>query len=93
MAFNTLLLERAMNPETVQACFLDSNDGELFARSLTGPLCEPQNSINSPEMSPPGTECFDIFPPPPGEREVTSQVERLSSNETKIAPRSIRMAV
>jgi hypothetical protein len=24
---------------------------------------------------------------------VTSQVERLSSNETKIAPRSVRMAV
>jgi len=34
------------------------------------------------------TECFDIFSPPPGDSDVISQVERLSSNEMKIAPRS-----
>jgi hypothetical protein len=44
-------------------------------------------------MSPLGTECFDIFSPPPGESDVISLLERLSSNETKIAPRSVRMAV
>src|SRR6267154_4199575 len=37
--------------------------------------------------------CFDIFSPPPGDSDVISQVERLSSNETKIAPRSVRIAV
>src|SRR5438034_8762673 len=38
--------------------------------------------------SPPRTTCFDIFSPPPGDSEVISHVDRLSSNETKIAPRS-----
>jgi hypothetical protein len=44
-------------------------------------------------MSPPRTWCFDIFSPPPGDSDVISQVERLSSSETKIAPRSVRTAV
>jgi hypothetical protein len=35
-------------------------------------------------MSPAETLCFDIFSPPPGDSDVISQVERLSSNETKI---------
>src|ERR1700704_6746836 len=43
-------------------------------------------------MSPAGTLCFDIFSPPPGNRDVISQVERLSSNEMNIAPRSLRIA-
>jgi|SRR5580704_4157232 hypothetical protein len=47
----------------------------------------------SPAKSPPGTECFDIFSPPPGDSEVISQLERLNSNETKIAPRSVWTAV
>ena len=37
--------------------------------------------------------CFDIFSPPPGDSEVISHFERLSSKETKIAPRSVRIAV
>jgi hypothetical protein len=41
-------------------------------------------------MSPPRTVCFDIFSALPGDSEMTSQVDRLSSNETKIAPRSVR---
>ncbi len=40
-----------------------------------------------------GTLCFDIFSPPPGDSEVISQLERLSSIETKIAPRSLRIAL
>ena len=43
-------------------------------------------------MSPAGRVCLDIFSPPPGDSDVISQVERLSSIETKIAPRSLRMA-
>src|ERR1019366_5785043 len=47
----------------------------------------------SAQMSPAGTLCFDIFSPLPDDSEVISQIERLSSNETKIAPRSLRMAL
>src|SRR4051794_16696416 len=43
-------------------------------------------------MSPLGTECFDIFSPPPGASDVMTQVERLSSRDTKIALRSVRIA-
>src|SRR3979411_1396920 len=48
---------------------------------------------SSSATSPPRTTCFDIFSPPPGHSEVISHVDRLSSNETKIAPRSVRIAV
>src|ERR1700722_18243168 len=47
---------------------------------------------NSPATPPPRTECFDILSPPPGDSDVISQVDRLSSNEMKIAPRSVRIA-
>src|SRR5215210_1853369 len=43
-------------------------------------------------MSPLRTECFDIVSPPPGAREVMTQVERLSSRDTKMALRSVRIA-
>src|SRR5260370_23742834 len=48
---------------------------------------------SSPATSPPRTTCFDILSPPPGDSEVISHADRLSSNETKIAPRSVRIAV
>src|SRR6476660_8910330 len=48
---------------------------------------------SSPATSPPRTTCFDIFSPPLGDSDVISHVDRLSSNETKIAPRSVRIAV
>src|SRR3977135_339987 len=41
---------------------------------------------------PAGIPCFDIFSPPSGDNDVISQVERLSSNEMNIAPRSLRIA-
>src|SRR6476469_9511599 len=52
-----------------------------------------ENRAHSPATSPLRTVCFDIFSLPPGDNDVTSQVDRLSSNETKIAPRSVRIAV
>ena len=51
-----------------------------------------EKRASSAQMSPAGTLCFDIFSPPPGDSDVISQVERLSSNEMKIAPRSLRIA-
>jgi hypothetical protein len=38
---------------------------------------------SGPATSPPRTGRFDIFSPPPGDSDVISQVERLSSNENK----------
>src|SRR5512134_2882028 len=53
--------------------------------------CEKRAS--SPVMSPPRTVCFDIFSPLAGDNDAISQLVRLSSSETKIAPRLVRMAV
>src|ERR1700726_3900494 len=52
-----------------------------------------EKRVSSVEMAPAATLCFDIFPPPPGDSEVITQVDRLSSIETKIAPRSLRIAL
>src|SRR3954453_15190071 len=49
--------------------------------------------LNKPSISPADTEYFDIFSPPPGDREVISQVDLLSSKETKIAHKSVRTAI
>src|ERR1700676_5713515 len=58
------------------------------------PFClRTEKRVSSVQTSPPGTECFDIFSPPPGDSEVISQLERLNSNETKIAPSSVWIAV
>src|SRR5580704_11620515 len=53
----------------------------------------PEKRASSAAMSPADTLCFDILSPPPGDSDVISQVERLSSNETKIAPRLVSMAL
>ena len=47
--------------------------------------------VNRPATSPLRTECFDIFSPAPGDNEVMSHTDRLSSSETKMAPRSVRI--
>jgi hypothetical protein len=46
----------------------------------------------SPETSPAFISRLDILSPVAGESQVISQVERLSSNETKIAPNCTRIA-
>lgn len=62
----------------VRACALARSLAQWFKRPVTSPL---------------RTECFDIFSPLPGDREVTTQLERDSSRETKIAARVTSMAV
>src|SRR5277367_1079949 len=52
-----------------------------------------ENRASNPATSPARTECFDIFSPEPGDSDVMSQIERLSSRETKIAARLDWMAV
>jgi hypothetical protein len=46
-----------------------------------------------PPTSPAEIECLDSFSPAPGDSDVINQVDRLSSSEIKIAPRSVRMAL
>jgi hypothetical protein len=48
---------------------------------------------NIPATSPVTTACLDIFSPPPGDSEVISHFDWLSSNETKIAARSVRIVI
>src|SRR5271157_4383012 len=65
---------------------------DLPVRANAFCLISEKRASNAP-MSPAGTLCFDIFSLLPGDSDVISQVERLSSIETKIAPRSLRMAL
>src|ERR1700730_3311709 len=52
-----------------------------------------EKRVRSAQIFPAGPLCFDIFSPLPGDSEVITQLERLSSMETKIAPRSLRIAL
>src|SRR5271165_3323545 len=52
-----------------------------------------ENRASNAATSPARTECFDIFSPEPGDSDVISQIERLSSKEMKIAARSVWIAV
>src|SRR4030088_1174741 len=65
------------------------NDFPVRANAL---CLNSEKRASSAPTSPAGIPCFDIFSPPPGDRDVISQVERLSSMETNIAPRSLRIA-
>src|SRR5208337_734413 len=52
-----------------------------------------EKRASSAATSPDRTECFDIFSAEPGDSDVISQMERLSSKEMKIAARLVWMAV
>ena len=65
--------------------------GDVPGPRLLLDLCE---ALQQPgDITAPSSECFDILSPPPGDSDVISQIDRLSSSETKIAPRSVRIAV
>ena len=51
------------------------------------------NRTSKPATSPARIECFDIFSPAPGDKDVISQVDRLSSKDAKIAGRSVWITV
>jgi hypothetical protein len=67
--------------------------GQLLPDRVVTLRLSSANRANSPARSPAFTPCFDIFSPLPGERDVISQVERLSSNDAKIAASCVRIAV
>ena len=52
-----------------------------------------ENRASNPPMSPAARLYCDIFSPLPGDSDVNTHFERLSSNETKIAPNCVRIAV
>src|SRR5271155_2929837 len=56
-------------------------------------LLSSEKRASSAAISPADTLCFDIFSPRPGDSDVASQVDRLSSNEMNIAQRSARIVV
>ena len=47
------------------------------SRPCLGFLLKLRKALSSPAISPPHTECFDIFSPLPGDSDVTTQVDRL----------------
>jgi len=93
VAFDPFLLEHTMNPEPVQPRFLNDYDRERFPGPRKSLLLETRKPRQQRTGIPAGTLCFDIFSPLPGDSEVITQLERLSSIETKIAPRSLRIAL
>src|ERR1700689_1491968 len=56
-------------------------------------LLSSERRASSAAISPADTLCLDIFSPRPGDSDVASQVDRLSSNETNIAQRSAQSVV
>src|SRR3984957_7481818 len=56
-------------------------------------LLSSEKRASSAAISPADTLCLDIFSPRPGDSDVASQVDRLSSNEMNIAQRSARIVV
>ena len=69
---------------------MNDNDRKGFAGpgSDALPLQQPEQRASSAgDVAGRATACFDIFSAEPGDSDVTSQMERLSSKETKIAAR------
>ena len=85
MALDPLLLQHAVQREPVQPRLLDRNDRIALAGARQRLALQLRKLRQQRPRSPAATPCFDIFSPLPGDSEVINQVERLSSNETKIA--------
>jgi hypothetical protein len=84
--------EHSVDPEFVEACLLDDDEWEDLPCPRPCFLPKLRKALQEPGDIAATHRCFDIFVPPPGDSDVISQVERLSSNETKIAPRLVWIA-
>src|SRR4029077_1104776 len=67
--------------------------GKDFPVRVHAFLLSSERRASSAAISPADTLCLDIFSPRPGDSDVASQVDRLSSNETNIAQRSVPIVV
>src|SRR6478736_1890949 len=93
MALDPFPLQYAMEPETIEPGLLDDND----RITVSGPHPTSLLKLGKPRKQLGMTACRyrmlrHLLAVPRRQRGI-SQVERLSSNETKIAPRSVRMAL
>ena len=92
MALAPLLLQHAVQPEAVKAGFLDHDD----RMERPGPRQRLLSQLRQPSKQPRDVAALhrmlQQLLAAPGDSEVTSHVERLSSNETKIAPSCERIA-
>src|SRR5271156_4963819 len=93
MALHSFTQQHTMNPEAVQPRFLNDDDREGFAGPRARFPPEFRKARQQRSDIPADTLCFDIFSPRPGDSDVASQVDRLSSNETNIAQRSAPIVV
>src|SRR5271166_1319239 len=93
MALNSFAQQDTVDPEAIEPRFLNDDNREGFSGPRARFSPELQKRPSSAAISPADTLCFDIFSPPPGESDVTSQVDRLSSNEMNIAQRSVPIVV
>ena len=82
-----------MKPEAVETRFVNDNDRKGFSGPLGRLPLQLRKARQQRRDVPARTECFDIFSAEPGDSDVTSQMERLSSKEMKIAARLDWMAV
>ena len=67
--------------------------GKDFSVRAQAFLLSSEKRASSAAISPAVTLCLDIFSQRPGDSDVASQVDRLSSNETNIAQRSAPIVV
>ncbi len=87
MAFDAFALQHPMKPEAVETRFLNDDDRKGFSGPLQRLPLELRKARQQRSDIPARTECFDIFSPEAGDSDVISQMERLSSKETKLAAR------
>ena len=94
MALNSFTQQDTVNPEAVQPRFLNDDDRERFSGPRVHFPPELRNAGQQRSDIAGGHAVFcDIFSPRPGDNDVTSQVDRLSSNEMNIAQRSAPIVV
>ena len=93
MALDALLPQGTVDPKAIKPGLLDGDDGKASPRPRLRLPLQVGKSRQERRDVPPGTECLDILSPPPGNSDVTSQVDRLSSSDTKIASRFVQMVV
>src|SRR5580704_14384710 len=82
-----------MNPEAVQPRFLNDYDRERFSSPCKSLLLESRKPRQQHTNIPGSHTMLRHFLAAAGDSAVISQLERLSSSETKIAPRSLRIAL
>jgi hypothetical protein len=92
VALDTLLLQNAVKPEPVQPRLLDRDDRMALARSRLRLALQLRKQLQEFRNITGLHAVLGHLLALPGDNDVTSQFERLSSNDTKIAPNCVRIA-